>query len=50
MLPNLAHNTLLSSITFSYADYILIYDGYQVNIYDGQPTKIKIPEAEVLKG
>ena len=43
-------HTLLSDRNFSVADYISIYDGDKVNIYDGYITRIKVSEKEVLKG
>ena len=47
---DLVHHKLLSASKFADSDYISIYYGYEVNIYDGHTAKIKISEAEVLKG
>ena len=43
-------HTLLSDKKFAYANYISIYYGDKVNIYCGGTAKMKISEAEVLKG
>ena len=50
MVPVLVQYTVLSAKKFAYADYISIYNGYQVNIYYGLTTKTKILEVGVLKG
>ena len=49
MVPNLVHHKLLISRNVSDADYISIYDGDEVNMYDGKISKIEISEAGVLK-
>ena len=50
MVPDLFQNTLLSSIKLPDAYYISIYDGDEVNIYDGRTTRIRVSEKAVLKG
>ena len=50
MVPALADQSLLSDRKFSDAGYISIYDNEEVNIYDGCTDRIKVYEAEVLKG
>ena len=50
MVPYLVQNTLLSASKFANAEYISIYDGDKVNVYDGHTTRIKVSEKVVLKG
>ena len=50
MVPDLVAQTLLSASKFADANYISIYDGKEVNIYDALTTKIIVSEAAVLKG
>ena len=50
MVPDLVQHTLLSARNFSDTDYISIYNGNEVSIYDERTAKIRISEAEVLKG
>ena len=50
MVPDIKHNSLLSTSKFAEADYITVYDRDEVNIYDAKKTKIVISEDAVLKG
>ena len=49
MVPHMVYHTLLSARKFVNSDYIPIYDGDEVKIYNGQTSKIEISEAGVLK-
>ena len=49
MVPDLVQHTLLSTRNYAAADYILIYDGNEVNIHGGQTAKIRISESERLE-
>ena len=50
MIPVLANQSLLSGGKFSEAGYISVYDGEEVNIYNGYTTKITVSEKAVLTG
>ena len=50
MIPVLANQSLLSGGKFSEAGYISVYDGEEVNIYNGYTFKITVSEKAVLTG
>jgi len=50
IVPSLTDNTLISTGKFTDANYFAVYDDKEVNIYDGNTTKIYITEKAVLQG
>ena len=50
MVPALAEKFLLIGGKFVDAGYVSIFDGSEVNLYDGQSNKINVSEEAVLKG
>ena len=50
IVPSLAEHTLISASKFADANYFTIYDDKEVNIYDGETTKIYVTEKAVLQG
>ena len=50
MVLDLMDYFILSTRKISSADYITIYDGTEVNIYDSNTTKNIVSEEAVLKG
>ena len=50
MVPDLANQYLLSEFKFSELGYVSVFDGEEVNIYDGHTAKITVSEKSVLKG
>ena len=50
MVPGLVDASLLSTSKLATAGYITVYDGNEVNVYDGTTTKIVVSEEAVLKG
>ena len=49
MAPALADRSFLSGNKFAQAGYVIICDNKEVNIYDGQKSKIVVSEEAVLK-
>ena len=43
-------NNLLSINEFAKEDYITIFDGDEVNIYDARNTKVKVSRGAILRG
>ena len=50
MVPSLSGASILSTRKFAYAGYVTLYDGDEVNVYDGRTTKIEAREAAFLQG
>ena len=50
MVPGLVDASLLSTSKLASAGYIKVYDGKEVNVYDGSTTKNIVSEEAVLKG
>ena len=50
MVPSLRGASLLSTGKLAEAGYVSIYDGEQVNVYDGRTARIQVSEAAVLQG
>ena len=50
MVPSLHDASLLSTGRLADAGYVTIYDGDQVNFYNGRTSKIQVSEAAVLQG
>ena len=50
MLPSLRGASLLSTSKLANAEYVTIYDGNEVNMYDGRTARIHVNESAVLQG
>ena len=50
MVLALANQSLLIGGKFSEGGYVSVFDGDEVNIYDGRTATITVPKEEVLKG
>ena len=50
MVPSLHGASLLSTSKLADAGDVTMYDGDEVNVYDGRTTTIKVSKAAVLKG
>ena len=50
MVPYLRGASLLSTSKLDNAGYVTVYNGDEVNVYDGRTTTIKVSEAAVLQG
>ena len=50
IIPALKHNSLISVPKLSQAQYITVFDGDEVNVYDGHTTKIHVTNEAVMAG
>ena len=50
MVPSLRGASLLSTRKLDDAEYVTIYDGNEVNMYDGRTARIHVNESAVLQG
>ena len=50
MVPSLHGASLISTSKLADAGYVTVYDGDEVNVYNGCTTTIKVSEAAVLQG
>ena len=50
MVPGLVDASLLITTKIASSGYIIVYDGKEVNVYNGSTTKIIVSGEAVLKG
>ena len=50
IVPSLNGASLLSTSKMADAGYVTVYDGDEVNVYDGRTTQIHVTQAAVLQG
>ena len=50
IVPDIDTNSLISTAHFAQAEYITIFDGKKVNIYDAYNTKIVVTKQAILRG
>ena len=50
MVPSLRGASLLSTSKLADAGYVTVYNGNEVNVYDGRTARIHVSEAAFLQG